>query len=289
MNVTLPAQSELKNVLSAHLSLDIQGKTDLADWCRMTWAIADIMVRDAPVRTPPGLLTDSEWFFQNTVKRTFYAVRETLARLVRSSGSAAFSQLGIEMAKSGLHIDDWAAKNALPISDDAAYYLRQYHIKHYGFPVVTNAAIDLMGDFMGRSGAILEVGAGTGYLACEMQARGLSVLPTDPMLGEGGWIFDDSALYTDVIPLDGRQAVAQYKGLDMVYSWPEMEAYPSQIIDGFTGRYLAYIGEEAHGCTGGAAFHRRLQSGRFELVAEAPLPRFRGIHDSLYIYENKHR
>lgn len=287
MIADLLAQTELDRVLNRHLALDMEGKTSLSDWCWMAKSVAAIVRRHAPATVPPGLLTDSEWFYNTTVRRTFYPVRESLARLVRT-GPAPFSKLGIEMARAGLHIDDWAAKNALPIADDASYYQRKHHIANYGFPVVTNEAIALIGNYMGRDAPILEVGAGNGYLACEMQARGFSVVPTDPNTA-GGWSCGGTRLYADIIPMDGRQAVAQYAGLDMVYSWPEMEEYATEIIDGFTGRYLAYLGEEENGCTGGDSFHERLESGRFALVARAPLPRFRGIYDSLFIYENQHR
>lgn len=283
MKISRAIEMALDDVIASQIALDIEQESTMADWAMMVGSIGRILLDAMPRTVPPGDLTDSEWFYRNTAGVCFSSIRDSLER-IGFRRVQPFSRLSVEMARSGLRVADWADLNAAPIAHDAHNVLRNRHTCQFGFPVITDDAIRAVSEVLGTDNAMLEIGSGNGYLACEMQARGFPVVPTDPYCPPSSNYLLGNETYTEVLPLDGNRAMDEFPDRDVLYSWPELADYPAEILRRFTGRHLVYIGEKEGGCTGGDAFHGLLSSERFDLVREVALPQFHGRFDSLHIY-----
>jgi hypothetical protein len=135
---------------------------------------------------------------------------------------------------------------------------------------------------------ILEVGAGSGYWAHELQLAGAIVKATDPGAGSyrsfGYW----KKLWAEVERLDAVEAVSQYPDWTLLTVWPDLAppTWPLEMLHEYAGPTVLYVGEGHGGCTGSDEFHELLEE-KFDLVSEINIPQFDGIHDRLFVYQRK--
>jgi hypothetical protein len=143
---------------------------------------------------------------------------------------------------------------------------------------------------------LLEVGAGAGYWAALLRARGTDVLATDAAPPDG------AAALSQVACAEGAHAAAQHgaaRTLLLVWPLPPGDVgapWDAAALAAFPGRVVAHVGEArgatplrghlAHGATTSAAFQDALARD-FECVRRVPLPTRPGLEDELTIWERR--
>jgi hypothetical protein len=139
---------------------------------------------------------------------------------------------------------------------------------------------------------LVEMGAGTGYWAKLLRARGADVVAFDyaPPTGtseRNAWHIRQ-ATHSEVlqgVPAD----LALYSDRTLFLCWPPYaDPMASDSLRHYRGNTVAYIGEGRDGCTGDDAFHETLERD-FEEIASLLVPRWEGLRDHLWIYRRKAR
>lgn len=151
----------------------------------------------------------------------------------------------------------------------------------YAWAVPTEAALGLAGDH----GPLLEVGAGTGYWASLLRARGVDVLATDVAPpGEGNAYHHAGPAWTRVERLAAADAVRTYPGRTLLMCWPppDDDAAGYAALRAYTGDVLVYVGGGADGPTGTPRLHAELALN-WTVTDELALPSWPGIPDRLTV------
>lgn len=170
------------------------------------------------------------------------------------------------------------------LSDE--FQLRDDYIERFGFAILTAEIIERLRSYS----PILEVGAGSGYWAFELQQAGLDVVASDPgeerfRMGLKSEAKHWEHSWTMLERTPGQQAVVYHPNRALLMVWPSYQAaWPVEVLHAFTGSIVIYVGEGSGGCTAGDAFHELLQQD-YRLMTEHGIPQFAGMHDSLMIYE----
>lgn len=178
----------------------------------------------------------------------------------------------------------------------AARCTRQEVVCQYAFSVPTDEALDAIATV----GPVVEIGAGTGYWAALLRARGVDVLaydlapPGDP---KNHW-YANARPFAPVLHGDHRDA-ARHPYRALMLSWPPYgSSFAYRALRAYEeagGRHLVYIGEGPSGCCADDQFFARLgQETWFDEAAQSSpwvetqtvnLPQWSGINDYLTIYE----
>lgn len=167
--------------------------------------------------------------------------------------------------------------------------IRDIYNAAFGFPLITQEVIaELKIRFESRK--ILEVGAGTGYLAKLLQDLGINIKPTDT----NDWAKNGNSYYrnwnqsfTEVEEIDALEAIDKYGDEydTVLISWPpylKPLAYDVLTKCLEKGLKLIYIGEDEGGCTADDAFFRLVEEKcDMDVFADSYTP-FWGIHDRIY-------
>ena len=153
-------------------------------------------------------------------------------------------------------------------------------VRRYAWAIPTDEALN---EIAARS-PIVEMGAGTGYWASLLAARGADVIAYDRDPGCNTWI-EPGVLHFDVRP-GTWLSVKQHADRTLFLCWPPMNPMANNTLRCYRGACLVYIGEGEGGCTADDPFFRRL--GRdWHMVASIDIPQWLGVHDRLGIYERK--
>lgn len=159
---------------------------------------------------------------------------------------------------------------------------RWSYIEKFGFAIPCKDALEAIATYA----PVLEVGAGSGYWAYELQRMGVDVVATDPGVGkyrgnEKHW----ENMWTSVTRATGQDAVKRYPDRSLLTVWPDYrDEWPSEVLKVYQGDVVIYVGEESGGCTGDDEFHDILAL-EFQCVDSVGIPQFLGIHDALTIYQ----
>lgn len=131
------------------------------------------------------------------------------------------------MQQRGVPRCDWwpgyDSTRILRADDDGIADLVEYRwdvIAEFGFPIVTDALVDSLA-IIGREMPILDAGCGTGYLAWELQQRGVTVLPVDPE----PFTFINATpkrQWLEPVRLPAQQVAAQHPDHALLLSWPSL-------------------------------------------------------------------
>lgn len=162
------------------------------------------------------------------------------------------------------------------------FEVRESFIEKFGFSVLTDAAIKLIAGYQ----PIVEVGAGSGYWAYELQKHGVIVHPTDPCTGRYRDVNEHWEKWIQVENLTGVEAVRKYPQCTLMTVWPDLSSWAAETLAAFKAQHVIYVGEGNGGCTGDEAFHTSLSDG-FQHVETLPLPVFFGIHDRLEVWKRR--
>ena len=132
-------------------------------------------------------------------------------------------------------LETWRDQSILGLLQYCVQEARAGHTEQYGFAVMTGEAIECIREAV-QDTPLVEIGAGNGWLARELNERGISVHPTDPAEIQR----NDHALggreHMPVERLDGFQALAKYPDHDLLWSWPQMHGYVPEVMKRFQGK-----------------------------------------------------
>lgn len=159
---------------------------------------------------------------------------------------------------------------------------------------------------------VVEIGAGGGYWAGLLRARGVDVVAYDPdpvggvQLGDmRGW--HDGTRWSEVL-LGDHTAVTQHPDRALLLVWPSYDdPWTDEVLDLYAGDTVIYVGEGQGGCTGTDRMHAILGAepycwhdkgdddctcltgdpARFDRIASADIPQWAGIHDRLNVYRRR--
>jgi hypothetical protein len=165
---------------------------------------------------------------------------------------------------------------------EALLYARQKLVSHYAWAVPDERALVLVGE----TGSVVEIGAGGGYWAALLRARGVEVFAYDPKPGKTVW---SEKVWTEVSVGWCKPAEKHHKST-LFLCWP---AYCSRFAEIAVRRYfraggerVAYIGEGQGGCCADDGFFELLEE-KFEETDQASIPLFPGLHDYLTVWKRK--
>jgi len=156
-----------------------------------------------------------------------------------------------------------------------AWRLRRVIAPWFAWAVPTEEALAAVG----TTGEVVEIGAGGGYWAGMLRARGVTVHAYDVAPHENyqvthGW---------SPVHRGNTKAAAHHPQATLFLCWPPYDSRMAEIaVERYRragGRRVAYIGESG-GCTGESP---RLNA--LEPVADIAIPQWPGLHDYLRIYE----
>lgn len=162
------------------------------------------------------------------------------------------------------------------------YYIREILTRKYSWAIPNEEALSAVA----AGGPVVEVGAGTGYWAALLKARGVDVLAYDKHPVEGGTNhYHPSSRESWTKILNGDETVAgKHPDRTLFLSWPvydEPVAYNALMA--YKGNRVVYIGEGWGGCTADNKFHTLLDRD-WKLETEVNIPQWDGIHDWLRVF-----
>jgi hypothetical protein len=163
----------------------------------------------------------------------------------------------------------------------AAHARRVAAVRRYAFAVPTSAALEAIA----RYSPIVELGAGTGYWAYLLLARGVDIVAYDlapPDRGPNAYKLDPRT-WTNVQP-GGIEVLDRHRDRALFLCWPGYrDSFAHDALAAYAGSRLIYIGEDRGGNTASASFFDQLDV-KWTLVERQSLPRWPGANDSLQIY-----
>lgn len=136
---------------------------------------------------------------------------------------------------------------------------------------------------------IIEIGAGTGYWAALLTARGADVLCFDehpPAKGRTANVYRHEVTYHKVRK-GGPAEAGNYPRRALFLCWPPYDSPMARMcLENYIGNTLIFVGEGRGGCTADDAFFDELDS-RWVMTEEVFIPQWDGIHDVLEVYRRK--
>jgi hypothetical protein len=139
-----------------------------------------------------------------------------------------------------------------------------------------------------RHAPLLDAGAGTGYWAALLQARGADVVATDlapPAAGAANeWHRRARRRWTEVAQASAVEAVRRHRDRTLLLCWPPYDDDASSWVPlrAYRGDVLVYVGDRS-GASGSVRFHRELALN-WTLVEEVPLPHWPRLEDRVLVY-----
>lgn len=188
-----------------------------------------------------------------------------------------YLEAAIELGSTEALYDRWSLIMAEPL-----LYARNKLVDHYAWAIPDERALEIVG----ATGSVVEIGAGGGYWAALLRARGVEVHAYDPKPGKSVW---NKQVWTDV-KVHGTTPATLHPESTLFLCWPP---YTSRIASLATRRYLraggkriAYVGEHKGGCCANDAFFDLLVRELKETETHY-IPMFPGMHDYLSVWEPK--
>ena len=152
-------------------------------------------------------------------------------------------------------------------------------VTEYSWAIPTEEALDAIERH--ASAGVVEIGAGTGYWARFLRARGMFVQaydlePHDNPQAQGRW---------SPVEIGGPEKAALWPKCALMLCWPPYDTPMAlRSLVAYSGDTFIYIGEADGGCNGDKNFHKLVEK-RWEEVEYVSLPQWPGIHDGLTVYK----
>ena len=143
-------------------------------------------------------------------------------------------------------------------------------------------------DVLAAHAPLLECGAGTGYWAALLRARGVDVIAYDaapPGRAPNDFHRARRAPWTEVARSSSVAAARRHRGRTLLLCWPPYgdDAASYDVLRAYRGDALVYIGEPDEGATGSVRFRRELALN-WTLGETVALPRWPRLRDTLMVY-----
>jgi hypothetical protein len=140
---------------------------------------------------------------------------------------------------------------------------------------------------LARYAPLVECGAGMGYWAALLRARGVDVLAFDRAHPGARSAHHRAARapWTQVARAESVDAARRHGERTLLLCWPpyDKDAASYAALRAYRGSTLVYIGEPGEGATGSVRFHREL-SLNWTQVEVLDLPRWPRLRDRLMVY-----
>lgn len=177
------------------------------------------------------------------------------------------------------------AINKIPVAFQS-YAIRQELVRKYSWAIPNKAALIELA----KLSPIVEIGAGTGYLAYLLRKMGVDMLAVDEHPADSRRKANRYHSFTKAwtkIEVGGVEKVKEYPDRNLLLCWPPYdEPMAVNCLRAYKGKVLAYIGEGLGGCTADNQFHDLLEDD-FECVERIDIPQWDGLHDFLSIWKRK--
>jgi hypothetical protein len=135
--------------------------------------------------------------------------------------------------------------------------------------------------------AVVEVGAGSGYWAWQLEQAGIDVAAYDPHPPAEGNAYCKHGTWTTVLP-GGAQVAAEYPDRALLMVWPPYEGeHAEEALRAYRGDLLIFAGEGQYGCTADDGFYELLDAEWVEVSVAPQHVTFWGIHCQLAAYRRK--
>ena len=237
--------------------------------------------------TPPSM-TEAEHYLTTRRAALEHAAKDIYLGAIEHASPDQRDSLLQNLHRQHITLTEWAAAQAAPIlSQNDRTALRRDYRTLYGSPIITKAAVQWIARVTaGRP--LLEIGAGNGYLASELQAQDVDIIASEPRSFGAEYrhrIPMSPTTCVNMLQATGKEAITLHPDRDILWSWPDNHVkYSHKTLAHFTGRFLVYIGEDQHGHTGSQKFHQILETDYTEIDSHQ-IPTFPGLHDRIILYE----
>lgn len=167
----------------------------------------------------------------------------------------------------------------------------------YSWAIPDPATLDFLAEWLAPSA--IEIGAGTGYFAWQMQQRGVAMAAYDiappHMSAENEYHSPRDTKETHLlgtlrdiyfpVEMGGPEVVEQYPERALFLCWPPYSSdMAAQCLQSYRGNRLIYIGEGSGGCNADDAFFETLEQEWHEVAFHSPI-QWDAIHDYVQVFE----
>jgi hypothetical protein len=139
---------------------------------------------------------------------------------------------------------------------------------------------------------LVECGAGMGYWAALLRARGVDIVAYDaaPPGPDNAFHRARRSPWTEVARASSVAAARRHRDRTLLLCWPPYgeDAASYEVVRAYRGDTLVYIGEPDEGATGSARFRRELALN-WTLAQTVALPRWPRLRDTLMVYRRNAR
>ena len=233
--------------------------------------------------TKPTLgATEAEHYYNAMVNTAERVIRASLLQHLDEHRNSEGTALVDKLAQEDQSELQWANQNASNMSPPIVRAMRQRFINKFGFTVVTRQTVQWIKQHAG-DGPYVEIGAGNGYLAKELNHSGFVVFPTDRNSLDANNYALGNVPHTAIERYDGLDALHEYQDCDVLWSWPPPHTSTTQILNQIKGRKLVYIGDLHDMGNTDPASYATLQSD-FRLEHEHQNHHFEGIQEVIAVF-----
>jgi hypothetical protein len=185
------------------------------------------------------------------------------------------------------YLDEFTAvcgSGAVPIEQvPSVRNARTTLVGRYAWAVPSQGALDVLATLS----PIVEIGAGSGYWAHLLAARGADIVCYDaapPVTLTNR--FGHHRAWFD-IDEGGPDEVDGHSAATLLLCWPPFRStFARECLERYQGETFAYIGEPVNGCTADAGFHEHLERHWVQVEA-VRIPTWPGFSDRLVVHRRR--
>lgn len=159
--------------------------------------------------------------------------------------------------------------------------------KQYAWSIITPGDVTWISEQLaGRP--VVEVGAGSGYWAWQLEQAGIDVAAYDPHPVSPDNHFCAGGPYTSVLPGGPEVVLTQHPDRVLLMVWPPYEGeHAAEALRLYCGDLLLYAGEGWGGCTADEGFYELLEAEWDETAVAPQHVTWSGIHCTLRAYRRR--
>jgi hypothetical protein len=156
----------------------------------------------------------------------------------------------------------------------------------YAWSIITPGDVEWMTGLLAGRG-VVEVGAGSGYWAWQLEQAGVSVAAYDPNPPAEDNNYCKHGTFTTVLPA-GAEAAAEHPDRALLMVWPPYGGdHAEEALRAYKGDLLFYAGEGESGCTADDGFYELLAAEWEQVSVSEQHVTWSGIHCELAAYTRK--